>query len=248
MSIFSFTNTKPTSENIWEELVKTTMPKSGLLNDLIRAMMWIMLCAGKDFKKSKKVVNSVLDDTMTVDTFRNHFTMAIEKKYNVTISPISFKMPSNPELCKCDSQRLLTPILIFKDIFKGIDNNILSAIAESVWDITDGDLYTLLLDNDTLSGSNAPLTAYSAQLLPDEILFTDNFRQYFHSEYDEDSPDIYEINNMYDLERTLRNWLVNAINGGEQFVKLPKIVMVGSNTEEEHASTYPDKEGDNCEA
>jgi len=176
--MFDFTNKKPDPLTIWAEVNKSTPETAGLPVDLIKTVMWIMLCAGKDFKKSKEAINGFLRGEMKVDKFRNNFTLALQTKYNVHVSPITMNIPKDTMSCTAP-KGLELPVMVFKSIFKNVSPEIFKLVAESVWDPDEYEMTEHISDLEFMKAltPNQKITPYLAQIDPDKIL--KNFKTYF---------------------------------------------------------------------
>ncbi len=216
--MFEFTNEKPSSERIWEEVNKQDIPTSAFPSDLLKTMLWILLCAGTDFKKSKESSNKVITGETSIDRFRQNFRNALlhnKVSAPIDVNPTSLSLPANLDVINVGSMKSLRlPIAVFKDIFIGSNADAVVALANRVFPGMDHyiieDIRTdiaVLYNNDFTK-----LTPYSVSVMAENVMFTKkNFRTFFKPNPTPDDPLAASVSSKAELQKILRNTLISSV-------------------------------------
>lgn len=226
--MFEFTNTKPDANIVWKELLKQQMP-SGLSEDLLRTMLWILLCAGKDFVKTKAMANSVITGEASLDMFRKSFRTAMSRVEvpgkALEVNPVNLTMPDLTDYSTlfCTDDVPILPLMIFKSIFKDSDPESVVTLARKIFPVSDKMADNLTWDINAWGGNLTNLTRYSIYTLDNAIFFgPDNFRHYFVA-----TPEIsLEVSSYTILQGILLANLADAIEAGSTSTTIPHITVI----------------------
>ena len=237
--IFEFTNEKPSSEKIWEKINNSRIPDSTVPVNLIKTMMWILVSAGNDFKRSKESINKVLDSKTPMNAFRRSFHNGLKNSKSsppLHVNPTNYDAPADLSVVYTDGNPSLElPIAIFKDIFKQSPTSNVVALAHRVFPSVSPAMEKALKDDQEMAKGNFDiLTEYGLAMMPDETLFSHSvLRQLFHPA-DSDT-DICEITSKDELKLDMRKRLTDAVKSDPTTTSIT-------------LPTYKLPEGDNSEA
>ena len=238
--MFEFTNKKPSSAKIWEELAKTKMPEaSSLPDDLMRTMLWILFTAGSDFKQSKDTTNKVLDGTITIDRFRQNFRNALlhsKESAPLDVNPTGVTLPSDLSMVNVyNNEGLELPIAIFKDIFIECQAPAVVAMAKRVFPTVSSEMVVdLTTDIKVAKGNFERLTPYSVDRM-DVNTLNSNLRTFVRRpENPETDMTIVPVKSLDGLYAAIKTLLTAAVQKDPDTNHITDVKFI--------------LEGDNCEA
>lgn len=201
----------------------------GLPDDLLRTMLWILLCAGKDFVKTKTMANSVITGEASLDQFRKSFSTAMSRVEvpgkPLEVNPVNLAMPALTDYSKlfCTDAVPILPLLIFKSIFKDSDPESVVSVAMKVFPVSPEMTDNLTWDINTWKGDLSKLTRYSIYTLDKSEFFgVNNFRQYFIADPDNSL----KVPSYDALQDILLANLADAVEAGDTTVSIPHITII----------------------
>lgn len=203
-------------------------------------MIWILLCAGNDFKKSKESTNKVLNGDISIDKFRQNFRNALlhnKSSEPLDVNPTSVTLPTSMNVVYTDGvDALMEPLAIFKSIF--INSNpdaVINLLARILPNVSDTMADTIKIDIAIHKKDLSTLSPYGMSVMSHSDMFYDHFRTLFKPNSNPEESAAVIVTNREELATLLRNHLVEAIQADHTTtsIELPTYVIAAEESNNE---------------